>query len=65
MISALCLMAVVAYQWMSLVVAKIKWQNEPGRPEPLNGLKVIALGAILVLVVAIWNYRVRPETMEL
>jgi hypothetical protein len=64
MISALGLVVAVAYQWIGLAVSKIRWQNDPGGPEPLNGLKVIALGALLVLVAAIWNYRIRPETVE-
>jgi hypothetical protein len=65
MIGAICLAMVVAYQWIDLTIGKMRWANNPGVPEPLNGLKVIALGAVLVLVAAIWNYRIRPETAEL
>ena len=65
MISALCLLAVVTYQWLELITAKMRWGADPGVPEPLNGLKVIALGALLVFVAAIWSYRIRPKRVEL
>lgn len=64
-IGALCLAAVVAYQWVALVVAKISSTGVIGAPEPLIGLEVIALGSILVLIAAVWNSRNRFETMEL
>lgn len=60
-ISALCLVAAVAYQWIDLAIA-----NSAGyMGAPLIGLEVIALGAILVSVAAVWNYRNRSETVEL
>ena len=65
MISALCLAAAVAYQWITLAFAKIRSVGDIGAPESRIGLEVIALGAILVLVSAIWIYQVRPKTVEL
>ncbi len=58
-------LAIVAYQWISFVLNKLNWGSIIGAPEPLIGLDIIALGAMLVLVAAIWNYRVRSETVEL
>ncbi len=65
MISALFLVTIVAYQWLSFVLNRLNWGSIVGVPEPLIGLNIIALGAILVLAVAIWNYQVRSETAEL
>jgi ABC-type transport system involved in multi-copper enzyme maturation permease subunit len=65
MISALCLVAAVAYQWISFVVNKIGSASIIGAPEPLIGFGVIALGAIVVLIAAIWNSQNHSETMEL
>ncbi len=65
LISALFLAGIVAYQWISFVQNRLNWGSIIGAPEPLIGLDIIALGAMLVLVAAIWNYRVRSETVEL
>ena len=62
-ISALCLVAAVVYQWIDLAIANSA--GYIGAPEPLIGLEVIALSAIVVLIAAVWNYRNRSETVEL
>jgi hypothetical protein len=63
LISALCLVAAVAYQWIDLAIANSA--GYIGAPEPLIGFGAIALGAILALVAAVLNYRNRSETVEL